>query len=132
MDINVQEPDAPFAFEQRDKSAFLLHNIGDSLLVVLILLFLNKLVKQQVKAHQSEVDLYDQAVKAKAKLKRMKSKSRAVKKFKTRKIEIPELGDFTWFCLRITRMLEWYGMLNIVNLVYMQFAIFSLLQLREL
>jgi hypothetical protein len=88
---------------------------------------MNKLFKQQVKSKKKEVEAWEYAVKAKAKLKRMKTtkKNRAFKK--KRKIKIPDLGDFTWFCLRMTRMLEWYGIMNVLNLVYMQFAVFSLL-----
>ena len=85
-----------------------------------------------MKSKKEEVEAYEEAVKAKAKLRSMmassKMTSKEIKSFKTRRrIKIPEIGDFTWFCLRITRMLEWYGIMNVLNLVYMQFAIFSLL-----
>ncbi len=62
FEINVLEPEAPFAFKEKNKSAFLLFNIGNTLIPLLIILFIAKQAKKQVTKKKKQVAYYERIV----------------------------------------------------------------------
>jgi hypothetical protein len=96
---------------QKDKKSFLLYNIDNVLVLMLVMYLINIIAKTIWQHKQEDVKAYKKRLKI---INKLKKRGKKIKEDK----EKVELDFLTRFMLKVNRTIAWYGMLNIINIAY--------------